>query len=409
MSANIAIFLHLYHTHTWDDIYARLIAFPFHFNLYVNLVSGHSDDMARTITSRFPNAIINISPNQGMDPGGQLRTLDYWLKNGQNEEFLIFIHSKNNDSLRELMMSIITPIKAKCILYRFTNNTNIGMIGTEEWNIYPPRYYGDPIHFCDYYCNKLGLNNFETKKFGFIGGTQFWVRSSIYKELFQNISIPDLVAELPAYDTGGMTHALERIFGYIVLSAGYKIEGIGRNKSMTLKQLFWNRGGYSYYPTDKDTHHNYLQTYSELFQIYEKEPITLLEVGVYKGGSLRLFEDYFINATIIGYDIKDWGDINCTRATRIIKNFSEVSAAELPNNITIAIEDGAHDLNSQIEFVQKVRPKMVKEGIMVIEDIFTRDIQQMKDKLRSMNISFEIFVSFPPKDEDNDNLFIIRT
>jgi len=40
------------------------------------------------------------------------------------------------------------------------------------------------------------------------------------------LPILDLVGELPPYSTGGKIHALERIFGYMVLSAGYRIEGI---------------------------------------------------------------------------------------------------------------------------------------------------------------------------------------
>lgn len=221
----IAIFLHVYYPRTWNDIYERLKQFPFPFNLYVNLVENHSNSLIDVIGKEFPNSKIHISPNGGMDPGGQLRTLNYWLKCGENEEFLIFIHSKNNDSLRELMMSIISSEKAKQSMEIF-NNSEVGMVGVKEWNLYPPKMYGDPIHFCDFYCEKLGLNNFETNRFGFIGGTQFWVRSSIYKNVFQNFPILDIVNELPEYETGGKTHALERIFGYIVLSAGYKIEGV---------------------------------------------------------------------------------------------------------------------------------------------------------------------------------------
>jgi len=176
---------------------------------------------------------------------------------------------------------------------------------------------------------------------------------------------------------------------------------------MTLRELFWSKGS-SYYLTDKDTHHTYLETYSKLFGKWEKEPITILEVGVYKGGSLRLFEEYFVNATIIGYDIKDWGDIQCKRATRILKDFGQVSSTELPDNITIAIEDGAHDFHSQFDFVRKVWPKMASGGIMVIEDIFTRKLGEMKTALDAIRMPYELLTFYPPKDEDNDNLFIIR-
>lgn len=218
-----AIFLHIYYAHLWDEIMNRLKKAPFQFNLYVNLVAGHSDHL--DILKDFPNAKINISPNQGMDPGGQLRTLDYWLKNGCNEEFIFFLHTKKNDSLRDLFMSIIAPEIFPFVEEAFTNK-NVGMVGVKEWNLYPGVPYGDPIHFCDYYCDILKLNNFITKSFGFIGGTIFCVRSEIYRKVFANVNILKIVEELEPYSTGGKIHALERIFGYIVLSEGYKIQGV---------------------------------------------------------------------------------------------------------------------------------------------------------------------------------------
>ncbi len=103
-----AIFLHCYYPEAMPSLIGALKAAPFEFNLYANLVFGHTDILAVHLKKHFPDAKINFFPNQGMDPGGQLRTLDYWLKNGGDEELLIFIHSKKNDSLRDLFSSIIT-------------------------------------------------------------------------------------------------------------------------------------------------------------------------------------------------------------------------------------------------------------------------------------------------------------
>lgn len=175
---------------------------------------------------------------------------------------------------------------------------------------------------------------------------------------------------------------------------------------MTIKELFWSKG-YEYYPTDKDRNHQYLNTYGELFGKWEHSNINILEVGAYKGGSMRLFEEYFINANIISYDIKDWGDTNCKRAVRIIKDFGLVHSSELPE-LTIAIDDGAHDLDSQTMFLEKVYPRVVKGGIIVVEDIFTKDLQKAKERFNTLNIPYEIVSFFPPKDEDNDNLIIFR-
>lgn len=233
-----AIFLHLFYTHLYDEIKTRLKAIQIPFNLYVNLVAEYSDNLTDTILSDSPGAVINVSTNKGMDPGGQLRTLDYWLKHGKNEEFLVFLHSKGKpqhlpdkakvketDELRALLMSIIEPDKIVQIQDLF-QDPQVGMVGVKDWHRYPGLDHGDPIKECEHYCELLGLNNYETNRFGFIGGTMFWVRSSIFRKAFENVDIPKLVSELPFRDSGGLIHGLERIFGYIVLSQDYKIVGI---------------------------------------------------------------------------------------------------------------------------------------------------------------------------------------
>ncbi len=230
-----AIFLHVYYAHLWPEIVERLKAIPFECNLYINLVEGHTDHI--DVGKHFPDATVRISPNRGMDIGGQLRTLEYWLTYGQNEEFIVFLHSKGKpltetpektketDELRDLLWSIVSPVSYFEVQNAFLDDS-VGMVGVEEWHRYPGRDHGDPIPECKKYCDLLYLNNYETGIFGFIGGTMFFVRSSIFKKVFGEVDILKLVDELPAYSNGGDIHALERIFGYIVLSENYKIKGV---------------------------------------------------------------------------------------------------------------------------------------------------------------------------------------
>lgn len=231
-----AIFLHIYYAHLWPEIAERLRDIPFKYNLYVNLVAGHTDHL--DVTWPFPNAVIRISQNNGMDIGGQLRMLDYWLNYGQDEEFIVFLHSKGKpadlqdlakvketDELRNLLWSIVTPEKYPLVEEAFKDE-KVGMVGVEEWHRFPGRDHGDPIPECKYYCDLLHLNNYKNNNFGFIGGTMFFVRSQIFSRAFGSMDIDKIVNELPESSTGGNIHALERIFGYIVLSQNFKIKGI---------------------------------------------------------------------------------------------------------------------------------------------------------------------------------------
>jgi len=59
------------------------------------------------------------------------------------------------------------------------------------------------------------------------------------------------------------------------------------------------------YDTDKNSNfHNYSRQYDELFKNYRFKNIKYLEIGVYRGGSLKSMRETFKNAEIIvGIDI----------------------------------------------------------------------------------------------------------
>ncbi len=171
---------------------------------------------------------------------------------------------------------------------------------------------------------------------------------------------------------------------------------------MTLKELY-NSKGYPYFLTDKQNHHNYLQTYSELFGKWEKEPINILEVGCYKNGSLKLWEEYFVNANITGYDVQTYeGSVELNRATVILEDFYS-STRELPP-LHLALDDGPHDINSQLAFVRKVWPYMVPGGILIVEDVMPGH----KADFDSLGIPYTEVSFYPPTDQEDDRIIIFR-
>ncbi len=170
---------------------------------------------------------------------------------------------------------------------------------------------------------------------------------------------------------------------------------------MTLKQLFQTHGT-AIYPTDKDTHHTYLDIYDDLFLRFKEDRFNLLEVGTWKGGSLKLFEDYFPFADIIGYDIIA-PSVKLRRAQVILKDFYAMDPAELPM-LSIAIDDGTHHFEDQIKFVQKVYPKILPGGLLIVEDIWP-GYREHFDKLQ---LPYTLIEHIPHKDEDNDRMIIFR-
>jgi hypothetical protein len=62
---------------------------------------------------------------------------------------------------------------------------------------------------------------------------------------------------------------------------------------MTLEQIVDNKR------TDKNTTHSYLPLYESLFKNKKETAQNILEIGIQNGGSsIKLWRDYFINATI---------------------------------------------------------------------------------------------------------------
>jgi SAM-dependent methyltransferase len=163
------------------------------------------------------------------------------------------------------------------------------------------------------------------------------------------------------------------------------------------------------YDTDKGTVHDYLKAYDLLFHLKKQENLTLLEIGVQRGDSLRLWADYFINANILGIDVYDHKNIfENSRITEIIKDIRGLNIDELPySNFDIVIDDASHHIEDQLTAIEKFYPVLNKNGILIIEDIqnLTRFIEEYKNKF---NIPFEIIdIRHNNPNCSNDSILIV--
>lgn len=142
---------------------------------------------------------------------------------------------------------------------------------------------------------------------------------------------------------------------------------------MDLKNLIDNNR------TDKNTLHSYLETYEKLFASKRLSAKSVLEIGVANGGSIKLWNDYFLNAVVYGLDI-----INMNNYLYDIDNYPRINLClntdaynlnvKLFNRkFDIIIEDGDHELSSQIKFIKNYLPVLEDDGILVIEDIQKMD------------------------------------
>lgn len=141
------------------------------------------------------------------------------------------------------------------------------------------------------------------------------------------------------------------------------------------------------YKTDKGTDHSYIHEYDELFKPYQKkQPINLLEIGVFHGESLKMFHEYFDhpNSTIYGIDdysqlqqmgidksydyIKGQLSVSCPRVN-LIQADSKTHRLPFDRLYDIIIDDGDHTVGGQIETLKNNLFNLKHTGVYVIEDV----------------------------------------
>lgn len=104
------------------------------------------------------------------------------------------------------------------------------------------------------------------------------------------------------------------------------------------------------YNTDKATFHNYCRFYQAYLPSPEKVS-KLIEIGIFDGGSLKMWEEYYSNAIIYGIDILDKNQYETERIKIFTANQSKRS--ELENIISkigkvdVIIDDGGHTMEQQ--------------------------------------------------------------
>ena len=166
---------------------------------------------------------------------------------------------------------------------------------------------------------------------------------------------------------------------------------------------------------------NYGDIYDKHFAPFRDQPINILEIGVLRGGSMRMWEKYFPNANIFGIDIdKDCLQYQSDRTKIFIGDQSDVSflrnvKAKIPR-IDILIDDGSHRAKDQKVTFDEMYYHVRKPGVYLIEDIefnYMSDkdkkspdnfVKYMKNKIDEINIRRtmhrKVAMSYPFKDNE---------
>lgn len=126
-----------------------------------------------------------------------------------------------------------------------------------------------------------------------------------------------------------------------------------------------------------DTCHTYTEAYYNMFDAQQRAAVSrVLEIGINAGSSLRMWEEWFPHAKVIGFDILphvlfNSGRIKCFQADQS----SEFSLLEAVYKVSVTpefdliIDDGSHELQHQLITMKTLLPFLSTYGVYVIEDV----------------------------------------
>ena len=139
---------------------------------------------------------------------------------------------------------------------------------------------------------------------------------------------------------------------------------------------------FNIFSADTNVHkwHHYFDIYTRHFGAYREKPVRMLEIGVFRGGSLRMWKEFFHpDSTIVGIDI----DKSCKAHEIAEQNvYVRIGSQADPNFLAevvgefgpfdIILDDGSHKTHHQIvSFGALFRPALNDGGCYMVEDTHT--------------------------------------
>jgi hypothetical protein len=126
---------------------------------------------------------------------------------------------------------------------------------------------------------------------------------------------------------------------------------------------------------DKWVH--YFPIYSRHFAPFRGRPVRILEIGIYRGGSLDMWQWYFgSQVTLVGVDIDE--DARAASDPRHVVEIGDQTdpdflrrVAEQHGPFDIIIDDGGHEMQQQIVTAETLFPLLADGGVLLVEDCHT--------------------------------------
>lgn len=124
------------------------------------------------------------------------------------------------------------------------------------------------------------------------------------------------------------------------------------------------------YGTDKGLRHDYLKIYETYLNSIHFDPITLLELGVLDGASLRMWREWMPQATIVGLDQKPPISIDgCVVLQGQQDDPAAIAKVAEHSPFDVIIDDASHLSSKTISSFELLWPHLAPGGLYVVEDL----------------------------------------
>ena len=134
----------------------------------------------------------------------------------------------------------------------------------------------------------------------------------------------------------------------------------------TLTELYLSKK----YDTDKYNLGYIENYYNDFFSEFQDKDVSLLEIGIWNGGSLKMWRDCLTpKSKVFG------ADINGIRAIPGVElwikdMYTEYSVSNIQDNqFDIIIDDGPHTYESFVFLIKNYQNKLKEGGCLIVEDI----------------------------------------
>jgi hypothetical protein len=160
----------------------------------------------------------------------------------------------------------------------------------------------------------------------------------------------------------------------------------------TLQEIYekyadWNGG-------DKGTHHSYIEVYEK--EMSKTKKISLLEIGVQFGHSIKMWKEYFENSWVGGIDI-NLNNLSFDNLDNVFlcdgTNKEQINKTLGNKKFDYVIDDASHTLKDQILSFDIFYPKIKSGGKYFIEDVANdENLNKIIKHLKEKNIaSFTVY------------------